>query len=236
MKRISFMLMLLIALPLQAASLKFQFGGTYSAGEEYPDGTFNVSYQLNTMPTDFTYADVLDPSGRTVHDYFTGVPRFSVSSDSSGTMPFSHIEALSVQFDDRAPLALRPFSLSQSISSIGYNRYQYQFQLWVAGDRFGFLAYNLSFSPRPEDGPWDKALIESLTDPDMLLTRAVLGGTSPAYMELSQFNYGLNVNRFAITSAAAQIPEPSAVALIAAGLILLLLATSRVRRPARRRD
>lgn len=225
-------LMLLLAQPLYATSLQFNLAGTYTAGfDPGIGGTFNVSYPLNTPPSVFTYADVLAPDGTTVHDYLTGTEFFSASVSSMGGEPFPHVGTVLLQLGGLTPVPLWAFSMSQYISSSAFNRYQYHFSLFALGDAFIYMEYVLGFSPPLKDGIWDRSFLESLSDPDTLLERAVLGDTAAAMIEISQFNIDLNVERFTIT--AAQVSEPNSAALIAAGLIFLIIANQR---RARRED
>ena len=83
MKHVAVVVMLLLAQPVYATSLRFNLSGSYSAGEvDVGDdyyGTFGVSYLLNAAPRSFTYADVVAPDGTVVHDYLTGTEYFSAA-------------------------------------------------------------------------------------------------------------------------------------------------------------
>ena len=82
------------------------------------------------------------------------------------------------------------------------------------------MQYILDFSLPTEDSIWDRSFIESLPDPDTLLTQAILGETRNGLMQISKFGINVDVARFTITSDA-QVPEPSSAALVALGLVLL---------------
>lgn len=225
MKHILVILTLLLAQPLHASSLQFDISGRYTVGfDPRFGGTFNVSYLLNTAPGPFTYADVQAPDGTTVHDYLTGSEPFSASVDSTGDEPFPHVGTVSLQLDKGTPLSLWAFSMDQYIYATTFNHYAYRLTLWALGDVFLQLDYSLGLSPSTQDGVWDRSFIESMSDPDTLLARAVLNGTY-GFMEISQFNIDLNVDRFTI--AAVPVPEPSSAALLAAGLVFLFSVAKR---------
>ncbi|ANQ85311.1 hypothetical protein dqs_2280 [Azoarcus olearius] len=218
-------LLLTLLMPAHAAPLQFQLAGQFETATEPPQtGPLTVSYELREGPAEALFGAVTAPDGTVLPDYFLGTTLFSESIDSTSNEPFGPIGPVTVRFGDNAPLVLKPFSLTQSISALDFNRYRYDFEVFMQGSGlFGLFQYALLIAP-PAGVPYlDRDFVSSLATPIELLALAALGSASGMF-ELSQFNITADFTRVLVTAVVA---EPGALAVLGAALLGLLVVPRR---------
>lgn len=221
MKHALSLFLLFVVLPAHAALLRFALGGEFEAAFDPPvRGTIAISHDLNDGPSQPSFIDTSDPQGAPAPDYFVGTEVFSASIPSTSPEEFGPVGPVSMRFGNGDALTLKPFANSQSISSVTFNRYRYSFELFMTGDAFVFLTYELLFSPPAGVPFWDRAFVESLDAPVQLLAFADIGSAA-GMVEFSQLNLAVDFTTVSIARPGAAIPEPRTLALVAAGILAL---------------
>ncbi len=221
MKYLLAMVLLLVGLPAHAALLRFDLSGEFEAAFDPPvRGAVALSHDLNDGPGQPSFADTLSPNGSLAPDYFVGTEFFSAGIPSTSPDEFGPVGPVSMRISSGDGLTLKPFANSQSITSIAFNRYRYSFELFMTGDAFVFLTYDLLFSPPPGVAFWDRAFVESLDAPVQLLAFADLGSAA-GMIEFSQLNMAADFTSVRIALPGAALPEPHPLALAAMGVLAL---------------
>lgn len=227
MKHLLATALLLVGLPAHAALLRFDLSGEFEAAFDPPmRGTLAISHDLDDGPNQPSFADTATPNGTLAPDYFVGTELFSASIPSTSPDEFGPVGPVSLRLGDGDALTLKPFSNSQSITSVTFNRYRYSFDLVMSGDAFVFLTYELLFSPPPGVPFWDRAFVESLDAPAQLLAFADIE-SAEGMIELSQLNLAVEFASVRIALPRTALPEPHPLALAATGVLALWGASRR---------